>query len=69
MEANDPSVSLDLVIRALIALGTSRAELARIMGFDEKPVVHVEKTASIPQSTLPGIVPLTSISEIEAIAR
>ncbi len=31
MEAGDSSVSLDLLIRALLALGTSRPELARIM--------------------------------------
>lgn len=31
MEAGDPSVSLDLLIRSLFALGTSRAELARLV--------------------------------------
>ena len=31
LEAGDPSVSLDLLIRALIALGTSRRELARVI--------------------------------------
>lgn len=31
MEAGDPSVSLDLLIRALLALGASRAELARLI--------------------------------------
>ena len=30
-EANDPTVSLDLLIRSLIALGVSLGELARIM--------------------------------------
>jgi transcriptional regulator with XRE-family HTH domain len=34
-EANDPSVSLDLVIRSLIALGVSVNELASIIGFEE----------------------------------
>jgi predicted XRE-type DNA-binding protein len=31
MEAGDPSVSLDLLIRSLLALGASRRELTRIM--------------------------------------
>lgn len=31
MEAGDPSVSLDLLIRSLLALGTSRLELSRIV--------------------------------------
>ncbi len=31
MEAGDPSVSLDLLIRSLLALGASRRELSRIM--------------------------------------
>jgi predicted XRE-type DNA-binding protein len=31
MEAGDPSVSLDLLIRSLLALGASRKELARVM--------------------------------------
>ena len=31
MEAGDPSVSLDLLVRTLLALGTSRRELARII--------------------------------------
>ncbi len=31
MEAGDPSVSLDLLIRSLLILGTSRQELSRII--------------------------------------
>jgi predicted transcriptional regulator len=31
MEAGDPAVSLDLLIRSLLILGTSRLELARII--------------------------------------
>jgi len=31
MESGDPSVSLDLLVRSLIALGTSNKELARII--------------------------------------
>lgn len=31
MEAGDPSVSLDLLIRSLLSLGVSRAELARLI--------------------------------------
>ena len=37
MEAAHSSVSLDLLIRALISLGVSLAELGRIIGFDETP--------------------------------
>ncbi len=35
MEAGDPSVSLDLLIRSLLALGMSRNALARIMAKGE----------------------------------
>ena len=31
MEAGDPSVSIDLMVKALLALGTSRAQVGRIM--------------------------------------
>jgi DNA-binding XRE family transcriptional regulator len=31
MEAGDPTVSLDLLIRSLLVLGTSRTELARVI--------------------------------------
>jgi len=31
MESGDPSVSLDLLVRSLLALGTSNRELARII--------------------------------------
>jgi len=32
MEAGDPSVSLDLLIRSLLAMGSTRKDLARIIG-------------------------------------
>ena len=32
MEAGDPSVSIDLMVKTLLALGASRTELARIIG-------------------------------------
>jgi len=32
MEAGDPSVSIDLLIRALLATGATRNELARVVG-------------------------------------
>ena len=32
MEAGDPSVSLDLLIRALLAVGATRSDLARVLG-------------------------------------
>src|ERR1700687_400090 len=40
MESYDPSVTIDLLIKALIATGASVAELSRIVGFDEpKPII------------------------------
>ena len=54
MEANDPSVSLDLLIRSLIALGVSRQGLARIMGLDEEPVMTVQATADLGGMALAG---------------
>ena len=41
MEAADPSVSLDLLIRGLIALGVSPAELGRIVGSERAPITHI----------------------------
>jgi predicted transcriptional regulator len=38
MEAGDPSVSLDLLVRSLLALGASRRELARIISRSEAGV-------------------------------
>ena len=32
MEAADPSVSIDLLVRSLLAMGVSRSEVARVMG-------------------------------------
>lgn len=32
MEAGDPSVTLDLLIRSLLALGATRGELAQVIG-------------------------------------
>ena len=54
MEAADPSVSLDLLIRGLIALGVSLAELGRIMGFDKTDVVTVQDTAAVQDTMSPG---------------
>ena len=36
IEAGDPSVSLDLIVRALLATGASRQELRRALGGDER---------------------------------
>jgi DNA-binding XRE family transcriptional regulator len=35
MEAGDPTVSIDLLVRTLLALGLSRKELARVIGSRE----------------------------------
>jgi hypothetical protein len=32
MEAGDPSVSLDLLVRSLLALGASNKDLAKLIG-------------------------------------
>ncbi len=37
MEGGDPSVSLDLLIRSLIALGATKKELARIISSSSNP--------------------------------
>jgi len=37
MEAADPSVSVDLLIRSLLALGVSNKELAKIIASSEQP--------------------------------
>ncbi len=37
IEAGDPSVSLDLLIRSLLALGVTRRELARVIASEKKP--------------------------------
>jgi len=34
MEAGDPSVSMDLLVRTLLRLGASRANVANLMGLD-----------------------------------
>jgi predicted XRE-type DNA-binding protein len=39
MEAGDPSVSLDLLIKSLLALGSSPAELARLIGGKKSSLV------------------------------
>jgi transcriptional regulator with XRE-family HTH domain len=58
MEAADPSVSLDLLIRGLIALGVSLAELGRIMGFDEREIVTIKDTAAATATVLGQPVPI-----------
>jgi hypothetical protein len=39
MEAGDPSVSLDLLVRSLLALGASREDLARMIAPQEQATV------------------------------
>lgn len=60
MEGADPSVSLDLLIRGLIALGVSLAELGRIMGFDKPEIVTVKDTAAATTTVLGQPVPIQS---------
>jgi len=36
MEAGDPSVSIDLLIRSLLAMGTTQKELAQVIGHKSK---------------------------------
>ena len=37
MEAGDPSVSIDLLIRSLFALGATKRDLARVIGASKSP--------------------------------
>ena len=37
MEAGDPSVSIDLLIRSLFALGATKRDLARVIGASNSP--------------------------------
>ena len=39
MEAGDPSVSLDLLVRALLALGATRRDLARVIASEQHVAV------------------------------
>src|SRR3990167_3124815 len=39
MEAGDPSVSLDLLVRSLLALGATKRELARVIAAANRPHV------------------------------
>jgi transcriptional regulator with XRE-family HTH domain len=60
MEANSPSVALDLLIRSLIALGVSLAELGRIVGVDEgKTTVKLNSISrkAKPRDTAKKLVP------------
>jgi transcriptional regulator with XRE-family HTH domain len=43
MEAGDPSVTIDLLIRSLIALGVSRKELAEIVSFERQEPIRLRK--------------------------
>src|SRR6266540_5925456 len=63
MESNDPSVSLDLLITSLIAMGVSRQGLARIMGLDEPEPLTMESTADVSGSVIPGTFTLASAAE------
>lgn len=36
MEAGDPSVSLDLLVRSLFTLGASERDLAKVIGYSER---------------------------------
>ena len=47
MEAGDPSVSVDLLIRTLLALGASREELGSVIGRTATPAPKGRKTRSI----------------------
>ena len=52
MEAGDPSVSLDLLIRSLLTLGASRRDLSRIMA-DRSPIPAAHRLASAASTASP----------------
>jgi transcriptional regulator with XRE-family HTH domain len=43
VEAGDPSITIDLLVRWLIALGVSPKEIAKIMGFERQEPVRLRK--------------------------
>ncbi len=68
MEASDPSVTIDLLIRSLIALGVSRNGLARIMGFDELEPQRVNETASLQDAIYTGVYRTSAVASNQSSA-
>jgi hypothetical protein len=46
MESNDPSVSLDLIMKGLVSLGVTLPELGRIL-IEKKPGVDIRTQGSV----------------------
>ncbi len=63
MESSDPSVTIDLLIKALIATGASIRELSRILRFEEhapiftQPIIISE--SKVPEGSWAGLVQMT----------
>ena len=55
MESNDPTVSVDLLISALLGLGVSLSELGRIIGYKKRAPILVRSAAALPKPKLSGI--------------
>jgi transcriptional regulator with XRE-family HTH domain len=54
MEASDPSVTIDLLIKALLATGAGVRELSRIVGFDEPKPIVVQESKVLGESGIEG---------------
>jgi transcriptional regulator with XRE-family HTH domain len=53
MEKNDPTVSLDLMVRSLFALGTSKHEIARAISVKKRrPIQQLKKTDTMAQEDI-----------------
>lgn len=58
MEARDPSVTIDLLVKALLATGITVRELSRIVGSDESKKMQTTKKAkkALRNSAGPGLI-------------
>lgn len=54
MESGDPSVTIDLLLRALIRLGVTRSEIARVLVFEEPKSLQTSTTAAADYREMPN---------------
>ena len=63
MESSDPSVTIDLLIKALIATGVSIRELSRILGFEEQAPIFTQpiiiSESKVSEGSWAGLVQMT----------
>lgn len=73
MEAAEPSVSMDLIVRAILATGASRADLARAFAPEEPLPYATTESTSVSRNPLPAgrpdtTDPLIMVSASETVA-